>query len=170
MQDNKEKNVLSYESTLPEDFDGTFHFTNSSKEEFVGVWGGKEYHFPPESTSQMVIPEHTPLEVQHIRKKFAKDYAEREFYKSKGYKVMSNQEGKPGNRTFSSIHQAPTYTLKDLEPFIQSCLRPLPVSKMTSKVAPKAKLEDKLTKDEDGSLVTEAIDKKTSLRQKALNS
>lgn len=167
MQDDK--SVMRYESTLPEDFDGTFKFTNDSDEDFVGVWGSKEYIFPANTTAPMVIPEHSPLEIQNIRKKFAKDWAEREWFKSKGYKNFQGQEGKPGNRTFNSIHQAAAYTLQDLEPYIQRCLKPLPIAKASVKPVPVVPIENKLTRNEDGNLNTEAINAKTSLRNKALN-
>ena len=82
------KEVMAHEPVLPEDFDGTFRFTNPSEEDFIGEWGSKEYHFPAGKTVPMVMPEYSPIEIQHIRKKFAKNLAEREFYKSKGYETM----------------------------------------------------------------------------------
>lgn len=161
--------IMKYEQTLPEDFTGTFYFTNDSDEEFVGIWGKKEYHFPANSTSPMIIPEHSPLEIQHIRKKFAKDWAEREFYKSTQYKALKRQErNDDGSPKLGSIHQAGTYSVEDLTSLIQRCLRPLERSKATVSKVKEQPLEDKLVKDEDGKLVTEAIDKKASLRDKAL--
>lgn len=161
---------MDYESVLPPDFDGVFRFTNPSNEDFVGIWGGKEYLFPSESTVPIVIPEHSPLEVQHIRKKFARDLAEREFYKSKGYKVLQGQEGKPGNRTMNSIHQAATYTIADLEPYIRECLKPLPASKLVSRKADDKRVQvvERLHTDDEGKPITEAINQKTSLRKRAL--
>jgi hypothetical protein len=167
---NEDKNIMQYESVLPPDFNGTFTFSNPSTEDFIGIWGGKQYLFPAKSTVPLIMMEHTPIEVQHIRKKFAKDLAEREFFKSKSYKVFSDQEGKSGNRVFNSIHQAATYTLKDLEPYIQKCLVQLPVSELLTRPVEKEPLEAKLHTKDDGSPTTEAIDSKTSLRQKALNS
>lgn len=166
----QEKNIMSYESVLPSDFDGTFRFSNPSDEDFIGEWNKQEYLFPARSTVPMVMVEHSPIEIQHIRKHFAKKLAEREFYKSKEYKTMQDQEGKPGERRFNSIHQAATYTLSDLEPYIRKCLEPLDEAQLTSKPAQFIKVEDKLTRNEDGQFNTEAIDKKTSLRNKALNS
>ena len=168
MQDDK--SIMKYESVLPENFDGTFRFTNWSGEDFVGTWNKKEYLFPAGTTVPMMIPEHSPLEIQHIRKKFAKDLAEREFYKSKGYKVLSDQEGKPGERRFNSIHQAATYNLSDLESYIKKGLEPLQEAKLSSKPAAVTPVEEKLHRNDDGSLSSEAIDAKTSLRNKALNS
>lgn len=164
----EDKSIMRYESVLPPDFDGVFRFSNPSDEDFVGKWNSKEYLFPAGTTTPMMMLEHSPLEIQHIRKKFAKDLAEREFYKSKLYKGLSDQEGKPGNRTFSGIHQAATYTIKELEPYIQSCLKPLPEAKLTAKPADKVNMEDKIHRKDDGSLTTEAVDANTSLRAKAL--
>lgn len=166
----QEKTIMSYESVLPEDFDGTFRFSNPSDEDFVGAWNNKEYLFPARSTVPMVMAEHSPIEIQHIRKHFAKKLAEREFYKSKEYTVMKGQEGTAGERRFNSIHQAATYTLSDLEPYIKQCLQPLDEAQLTSKPAESPKVEEKLTRNDDGGYNTEAIDSKTSLRNKALNS
>ncbi len=164
----KKNSVMDYESVLPPDFDGVFRFSNPSKEDFIGIWAGKQYLFPAETTVPLVIVEHSPVEIQHIRKKFAKDLAEREYYKSKDYKMKAGQEGTSGNRNFSGIHQAATYTLSDLEPYIQACLKNLPVSQLVSKPAERVNTEDKLHRSDDGSFNTEAISDKTSLRKKAL--
>ncbi len=143
---------MRVETVLPEDFDGTFYFTNWSDENFVGKWGGNEYHYPAQTSSKMVLPEHSPLEIQQIRKKFAKDLAEREFFKSQGYGVLSGQEGTPGNRTMNSIHQAGTYSLDDLAPFIQKSLEPLTVAQASVKKQEGIRLEEKLSKNEDNEL------------------
>lgn len=168
----EDKGIMKYESVLPADFDGVFRFTNWTDEEFVGKWGGKEYHFPALTTSPMVIPEHSPLEVQHIRKKFAKDLGEREFFKSKGYEGLRRMEGEKIDGMvqprLNSIQMAGTYTLNELTPFIQRCLEPLPVAKALVTEMDKVKIEDKLSRNDEGELNTEAIDKKTSLREKAL--
>lgn len=171
----KDKSVMSYESVLPSDFDGVFRFSNPSDEDFIGIWGSKQYLFPAGTTTPLVIAEHSPLEVQHIRKKFAKDLAEREFYKSKGYKHQLDREG---SRTKNGMWQptgygmshAGTYTIKDLEPYIQECLKPLPASKLLTKPVEREPLENIIHRKDDGSLNTEAIDQKTSLRKKALES
>lgn len=164
----EDKTIMAYESVLPADFNGTFPCTNYSKEDFTGLWGGKEYLFPAESTVNLVIAEHSPLEVQHIRKKLGYDLAVREWFKSKGYKALADQEGKPGNRTFSGIHQAATYTTKDLEPYILRFLEPMPISQLVAKAAPKIPTEDIIHRKDDGSLNTEPVSKNTSLRKKAL--
>lgn len=161
--------IMKFENTLPVEFDGVFRFTNWTDEEFVGRWGNKEYHFPSNATSPMIIPDQSPLEIQHIRKKFAKDLAEREFFKSQKYETYRSPEGILGNRTMSGIHTANTYTLNDLVEGIQKCLLPLEIKKAFVQMAETVSIEDKLTKDEDGNLHTRAVDKKTSLREKALN-
>lgn len=163
-----DKSIMKFESGLPEDFDGVFRFTNWSDEDFIGIWGGKEYLFPATSTSPMVIPEHSPIEIQHIRKKFAKDLAEREFYKGASYRrFMTQERNSDGSPRLNSIHQAGTYSMSDLTPLIQQCLQPLAITNATVRVVDKEPLENKLTRDDEGNLVTEAIDRKASLRQKA---
>lgn len=163
-----EENIMKYETTLPADFDGVFKFTNWSEQEFVGVWGKKEYHYPAQATSPMIIPEHSPLEIQHIRKKFAKDLAEREFFEGTRYEILRSPEGKLGNRTMSGIHTASAYTMDDLKEGIQACLKPLEIKRASITVASEMPMEDKLTKNEEGSLNTVALDKKSSLRARAL--
>lgn len=160
---------MRFEPVLPPDFDGIFRFSNPFGEDFIGVWNKKEYLFPAGKMTPIIIPEESPLQIQHIRKKFARDLAEREWYNSKGYKVLAGQEGKPGNRTMNSIHQAAAYTITDLEPYIQMCLKPLEIGAMLSKPVDSIPLEDKLSRDYEGRPNTEAIDSKTSLRQKALD-
>jgi len=161
--------IMKYESVLPENFDGTFRFTNWTDEDFVGKWGSKEYRFPAGTTSPIIIFNQTPLEIQQIRKKFAKDLAEREFYKSQGYQKLQNQErNNDGSPRLNSIQQAGTYSLDTLSPYIQKCLEPLPVSKATVREVSQEPLENKLSRSESGELNTEAIDKKLSLKEKAL--
>lgn len=165
----QENNIMSFEPVLPADFDGVFRFSNPFDEDFIGIWAKKEYLFPAGTMTPIVIPEHSPIEIQHIRKKFARDLAEREWYISKGYKVLRGQEGTPGNRTMNSIHQAATYTLKDLEPYIQMCLKPLPEGKITSRPHPTKDIVDDLKRDDDGNFVSEVVDpKKDSLKKRAL--
>jgi hypothetical protein len=164
-----DNSIMKYETTLPEDFTGIFHFTNFSEEDFVGKWGGKEYHYPAQSTSPMVIPEHSPLEVQHIRKKFAKDLSEREYYRSESYSKLLNQERNPdGSPRLNSIHQGGSYSIDQLTPLIQKCLEPLPVTRAKVTVAEKPNLEETLSRNEKGELNTKAIGEKESLRDQAL--
>lgn len=161
--------IMKYDSVLPADFDGVFRFTNPSDEGFIGRWGSRDYVFQAQTTSPMIMPEHSPLEIQQIRKKFARDLAEREFFKSDKYSTFYRQEKNPdGSPRLNSIHQAGTYSLDDLAPYIQRCLEPLPISKAIVQEAARVRLEDTLTRNESGDLNTEAIDKRTSLRKKAL--
>lgn len=162
---------MKHETLLPEDFDGTFRFTNWTDEDFTGVWSKKEYVFPARSTVPMVIPEHSPIEVQHIRKKFAKDLAEKWFFNhSEEYKRMFGQEkNQDGSARLNSIHQAGTYNIDMLAPLIQRCLEPLPISKATVKEVKGEKIEDKLSRNEDGELNTKALKQGDSLRQEALS-
>ena len=164
-----DKSIMKYETTLPEDFTGTFSFTNWTDKDFVGKWGGKEYHFAAQTTSPMIIPEHSPLEVQHIRKKFAKDLAEREFYNSSEYNRLFKQERNPdGSARLNSIHQGGAYSLDQLTPLIQKALENLPESRAKVVIAEKTNLEETLSRNEKGELNTVAIGEKDSLREKAL--
>lgn len=171
---------MKYQSVLPEDFDGTFRFTNWTDEDFIGKWGGKEYTFIAQTTSPIIMHDQTPLEIQSIRKKFAKDLAEREYFKGKSYENMRLREGekdelgmiKPRGHGMSHAGQ---YNLNDLIPFIQKCLEPLTVVKAEVTIAPKVLTEDKLSVDEQGELNTIAIqpkgdliEEKKKLRRKAL--
>jgi len=165
------KSIMDYEPILPENFDGIFRFTNWTDEDFVGKWGGKEYIFPQKTTSPIVITNQTPLEIQQIRKKFAKDLAEKEFFKSQNYDTLKSQErNNDGTARLNSIHSAGVYSLDTLIPFIQKCLEPLPVSQAKVKESQKINVEEKLSRNEAGELNTEAINPKASLRKKALES
>jgi hypothetical protein len=164
-----EKNIMSYESTLPENFDGVFRFTNWTDEDFIGKWGSKEYRFPAKTTSPMIIPNQTPLEIQQIRKKFALDLAQKVFGNTDTYQRLIAQERNPdGSPRLNSINQAGTYSLDELAPYIQRCLEPLPAARAEVRDAEIEPLENKLTRNDSGELNTEAIDKKLSLRERAL--
>lgn len=166
MNDN---NIMKYETMLPEDFDGVFKFTNWTDEDFIGKWGGKEYKFPKLTTSPMIIPDHSPIEIQHIRKKFAKDLGEREFFKDAKYRSLQKQErNSDGSPRLNSIQQAGTYSIETLTPFIQKCLEPLQAARATVTDAPKQNIEATLSRNDKGEINTTAIDSKTSLREKAL--
>lgn len=164
-----DKSIMKFDTVLPVDFDGVFRFTNWTDEDFTGKWGGKEYTYSAHHTSPMIIPDHSPLEIQSIRKKFAKDLAEREYGKSAAYAKMIGQERNPdGTPRLNGIHSAGTYTISDLSGYIQRCLEPLPITNAVVTVTNKPQLEDTLSRNDDGELNTEAIDKKTSLRDRAM--
>lgn len=163
------ENIMKYETVLSPDFNGVFTFTNDSDEEFVGTWGKKEYHFAPRSTSPLIMPDQSPLEIQNIRKKFAKDWAEREFYKSDKYNFFMKQErNADGTARLNSIHQSVAYTIDDLKEGIQKCLKPLEIKKAFIEEAPQVDLEKVLSRNEDGELNSRAVNQRTSLKERAL--
>lgn len=144
---------MNIDNKLPEDFDGVFRFTNATDEEFTAKWGNVAYTFPAQKTTPLIIPIATPEEVQHIRKKFAKELAIREFYKTSKFQGMNDTPmgGTPA-----------TYTDSDLTPFIQTCLEPLPLAKAKIEFLPKDS-EQNYRKDNKGRNVTKVLDEKESL-------
>lgn len=155
---NEDNNVL------PVGFDGTFRFTNYTDQEFKAKWGNVEYTFPPKSTTPLLMNA-TPVEIQHIRKKFAKELAVQEFYKSK--KMESLERMNPVGMTASTA--AVTYTESDLTEYIQRCLEPLPVARAKVEVLPKSTVEANLKKDKKGKPVTRALEGHESLLQEGSN-
>lgn len=113
-ESNKNMEILEH------DFDGVFRFTNATDEDFIAFWNNKEYTLPAGKTVPLIIPGEPLENIQEIRKKWAYQLATREFYKGKVYKEMS----KKGNGL------PPTFDEKILEPMIEECLKPLPVSKV----------------------------------------
>lgn len=163
MEKKTYKELMAHESILPADFTGQFYFTNPDDEDFVGLWGKKEYTFPALSTSPMIIPEHSPIEVQNIRKKFAKDLAEKMYFKSKNYEFIRSREGKRNKLgmiepTGQGMSHAGTYNLDTLAPYIQKCLEPLPVKSATVKVRQTVSMEERVGRDDrTGKPVTAAV-------------
>ncbi len=149
-------NQTNNNNALPADFDGVFRFTNWTDDVKTYKWGGIAYTFQPNSTSPLVIPGATPEEVQHIRKKFARELAIEEFYKTPNFVGM--------NATVPGGVPA-LYTDSDLTAFIQKCLEPLPMVMATPAKVEKVHVEDNLRKDEEGNNVTKILDKKKSLLQ-----
>jgi len=141
----------------------TLPFTNFSDEDFTARWGKVDYLFPSKRTVPMLgmIYDATPLETQHIRKRFAKDLAIREFGKSVEYKTMTEAPG-----TYNSIFQARTYTEDQLAPYIQQCLEPQPKATVSKKEVVTDPLEKILKKDDDGELITRAVKGKNELHIK----
>lgn len=117
-------------NALPVDFDGVFRFTNFTDRDFKARWNSIEYTFPAQKSTPMIIPGATPEEVQTIRKKFARELAEREFYETPKFVHMNAPV--PGGTPA-------LYTDGDLAPFIQKCLDPLPIAQATIKTLPKDK-------------------------------
>lgn len=160
---------MEVSNILPADFDGTFRFTNATDEDFIGQWGSKEYLFPAQTTSPILMTDQTPLEIQQIRKHFAKKLAEREFFKSQSYGRLHAQErNSDGSARLNSIQQAGTYSISDLMPFIQKCLEPLRIAKAIVTEIEVKPLEDMLSRNEEGQLNSQVLDKKISLKEKAL--
>lgn len=111
------------EIKISDEFDGVFRFSNNSDEDFTALWNNKEYTFPAHTRSPMIIPNESLENIQEIRKKWAYKWAQREWFKGAQYDKMS----KMGNGL------PPTMQEKDLEPLIQMCLEPLPISKASVK-------------------------------------
>jgi hypothetical protein len=132
--------------TVPQVFDGRFFFTNPYKDDFTGRWNGTDYTFAAGTSSPLIIMDATPLEIQSIRKKFAKELGLREFYKSKAYKAMDNKK-------FGVT--PPTYAEADIAPYIQRCLEPLPIS--TAKITTHAKKDPVLKTDARGKKVIKVL-------------
>lgn len=147
-------------NVLPIDFDGVFRFTNFTDSEFKASWNKKEYTFPPKSTVPMIILEATPQEIQYIRKKFAKELAEKVFYEGDSIKKLDAMNT---NGSQNSFRTAVTYTPKDLEPYIQRCLESLPVAKAKVVETPPVDEDNMLRKDNKGKRVSKVLDGDESL-------
>lgn len=163
----KEKNnIMSYQSVLPEDFDGVFRFTNWSDEDFTAQWNKKEYLFPKESTSILMIPDESPLNIQQIRKRFALNLATREFYKTDQYnKLRARERNADGTPRMTGLTGALSYSIDQLTPFIQKCLEPLPMAPLHSREIPRKKVN--LSRNDAGKIVTTAIDQNEDLEDAA---
>lgn len=137
--------------TLPEGFNGTFYFTNYTDSDFVDKWDSIEYTFPARKTVPLIIPSETPLGVQEIRKKFARNLAIKVFYESDKYKVRES-EAPAGSGKIPAI-----FTEADLAPYIQKCLEPLPLDMAKAEVKEKESTERNLRTDERGRRRTKVI-------------
>lgn len=140
---------------LPADFDGVFRFTNFTENEFKAKWNNVEYTFPPLKTTPMIIQGATPEEVQHIRKKFAKELAVACFYQTDKFKAQDKIKGDQGMPAL--------YTETDIAPFVQRCLEPLPIAKAIVTPAPQDNIEQKLRKNTRGKNVTKILEDGESL-------
>ena len=118
---------------LPVDFDGVFRFTNPTDREFKAKWNNVEYTFPAMKTSPMVISGASPEQTQYIRKKFARELAEREFFLSEEAKTMDAK-----NVGTNNFRTAITYTEENLKAYTQKCLEPLESARATAIVTPNA--------------------------------
>lgn len=151
------KTLMKVESTLPEGFDGTFTFTNWSDEDFTGIYDKKEYTFPARTTSKMVMADFSPRQIQNIRKRFAQDLGEREFFKGQDYENLRAPEGTIGNRPFSSMNQGRAYTLDMLVPYIQKALEPLDEGRVRVQEQVGDALKESLRRDDKGRLVSASV-------------
>lgn len=108
--------------------DGVFYFTNpglykmrhrngEENKDFVALWNNKEYRFKDKTTVPLIIPNETPENIQHIRKLFAKKYAQGWFHQTAKYKKMV-KDGKNMPATYNED--------VELADVIQACLTPLP--------------------------------------------
>lgn len=137
--------------TLPEGFTGMFYFTNPTDTEFVSFWNSMQYTFPAHKTVPLIIPSETPLGVQEIRKKFARELATLMFYNTDKYKVR-DAEAPAGSGKVPAI-----FTDADLKPYVQMCIEPLPLAQATIEVKELDQTEKKLHRDEDGKRRTKIL-------------
>lgn len=163
---------IATKSVLPEGFDGVVRFTNWSDEEFVGVWDKKEYKFPALSRSALVIENATPVETLHIAEKMAKKLAEREYFKSAKYEMLREREGIRNHLgmiqpTAHGMSHAGQYSEQDLATMIKKALAPLPEADVTVAPIIKPTMEDRVHKDEDGSITTAPIKTEKDLEKLA---
>lgn len=106
-------------SQAAREFTGEFFFTNPDTEDFTGIWNGTPYHFPAMKTSKFYIVDANPLETQEIRKRFATRLAERMFGKTSKYRELEKKsEGKITPQFYDYG--------KEITPFVNQCLKPLP--------------------------------------------
>lgn len=163
-------NPMERVKMLPENFDGLVRFTNWSDEDFTAKYNSKEYTIPANTTVIIspLMPERSPIELLNICKKFALDLATREWGKSDWYKQAlkreRNADGWPRGYGFSG---ASTYSLDQLAPMIQKGLYIYPESKARVQEAMRPKLEDKLSKDDEGRLNSKAVKKNMPLNDLA---
>ncbi len=119
--------------------DGVFYFTNPGifkmrnpngieSKDFTVLWNNREYAFKANTTVPLVIPGETPEGIQHIRKVFARKYAQAWFHQTKRYKDLV-KAGKGLPATYNED--------TELSEVIQQCLTALPKGKLEMKDAPR---------------------------------
>lgn len=119
--------------------DGIFYFTNPGlfktrnsegveTADFTALWNNKEYIFKAKTTTSLVIANEPPESIQHIRKKFAKKYAQAWFHQTKRYKDLV-KEGKGLPATYNED--------TEFKNVVQACLTPLPKGQLAVKELPK---------------------------------
>lgn len=138
--------------TLPEGFTGVFPFTNYTDHDFEDMWNSVKYTFPANSTVPLIIPNESPLQVQEIRKKFARTLAMKVFYETEKYKVRE-ASAPPGEGKIPAL-----FTDSDLAPYIQRCLEPLPMAQAKMELVQTDRTEEKLKRDARGKRVTKVVE------------
>lgn len=124
------------------EFTGTFYFTNPTKQVRKYLWNNKEYTFEPETTSPLIVM-NEPLEnIQEIRKRFAYRMAEERFYE--GEKPITGESYDKLKKMGNGL--PPTFNPEILEPWIEECLKPLPIKKAQVKEGKKDTTRYKATK------------------------
>lgn len=124
------------------EFDGVFRFTNPTDKDRTYLWNNKEYTFPAKSTVPLVIMGEPLENIQEIRKRFAYRMAEERFYENEKPSIGDSYDKlkKMGNGL------PPTFNPEILEPWIEECLKPLPIGRAIVKDGKKDKTKYKSTK------------------------
>lgn len=133
---------------INEEFSGVFYFTNPTSQERKYLWNNREYVFPAESTVPLIIATETLENIQEIRKRFAYRMAEERFYEG---------EVTPSGANYMKMKEMggglpPTFNEKILEPFIEECLKPLPIKRAKITTAKNS------VDDESNFKITKAMD------------
>lgn len=125
-----------------EEFTGTFYFTNPTDRERKYLWNNREYTFPAKSTVPLIIMGEPLENIQEIRKRFAYRMAEERFYENEKPAVGESygKLNKMGNGL------PPTFNPEILEPWIEECLKPLPLVKAQVKDVQKKEHKYKASK------------------------
>lgn len=119
--------------------DGVFYFTNPglfkmrNREgvetyDFSTLWNNREYTFLAKTTVPLVIVGEPPENIQHIRKVFAKNYAQTWFHQTPRYKKLV----KEGGYIPATYNEDTEFTA-----VIQACLTPLPKGQVKTHELPK---------------------------------
>lgn len=106
--------------------DGVFYFTNPGKEDWTARWNNKDYLFKAGTTVPLIIANEPPENIQEIRKRFAKRYAQHVLHQQKDFKKKENAQYIPATYDEDTV----------LAPMIQACLTPLPKSSAVVSAGP----------------------------------
>lgn len=111
------------------EFNGTFYFTNPTDVERKFLWNNKEYTFAAKSTVPLIIMGEPLENIQEIRKRWALKLAYDRFYE--GEVLPTGQDYKKLKEMGNGL--PPTFTESILQPFVDECLKPLPITKAVVK-------------------------------------